>query len=80
MIDKTFPGIKSIVDEENRYELLLDIYEKYSYPNLVLEKTKEEFVDEIDNMAKKYRHKVGKIIGDNIYAKAPTIITSCPYN
>ena len=80
MIDKTFPGIKKIVDEENRYELLLDIYEKYSYPSLVLEKNKIEFVNEIDNMAKKYRHKVGKTIGENIYAKAPTIITSCPYN
>ena len=31
-------------------------------------------------MSKKYRHKVGKMIGENIYAKAPTIITSCPYN
>ena len=40
MIDKTFPGIKSIVDDENRYELLLDIYEKYSYPSLVLKKVK----------------------------------------
>lgn len=80
LIDKTFPGIKEIVDAENRYELLLDIYEKYSYPNLVLEKTKIEFINEIDNMAKKYRHKVGKTIGENLYAKAPTIITSCPYN
>lgn len=80
LIDKTFPGIKEIVDAENRYELLLDIYEKYSYPNLVLKKTKIEFINEIDNMAKKYRHKVGKTIGENLYAKAPTIITSCPYN
>ena len=80
MIDKTFPGIKKIIDEENRYDLLLDIYEKYSYPSLVLEKSKEEFVDVINNMAKKYRHKVGKAIGENIYTKAPTVITSCPYN
>ena len=80
MIDKTFPGIKSIVDDENRYELLLDIYEKYSYPSLVLAKNKIEFINEIDNMAKKYRHKVGKTIGENLYAQAPTIITSCPYN
>lgn len=80
LIDKTFPGIKEIVDAENRYELLLDIYEKYCYPSLVLEKNKIEFINEIDNMAKKYRHKVGKTIGENLYAKAPTIITSCPYN
>lgn len=80
LIDKTFPGIKKIIDEENRYELLLDIYEKYSYPSLVMEKSKDDFIDDINTMAKKYRHKVGKIIGENIYAKAPTIITSCPYS
>lgn len=80
LIDKTFPGIKKIVDDENRYELLLDIYEKYSYPNLVLEKPKKEFIDEIEIMSKKYGHKVGKTIGENIYEKAPTILTSCPYN
>ena len=80
LIDKTFPGIKKIVDDENRYQLLLDIYEKYSYPNLVLAKTKKAFIDEIEIMAKKYGHKVGRIIGENIYDKAPTIITSCPYN
>ena len=80
LIDKTMPGIKEIVDSENRYELLLDIYEKYSYPSLVLEKNKTTFINDIDKMAKKYRHKVGKVIGENIYAKAPTIITSCPYN
>ena len=80
LIDKTFPGIKKIVDDENRYELLLEIYEKYSYPNLVLIKDKKQFIDEIDKMAKKYRHKVGKIIGENLYAIAPTIMTSCPYN
>lgn len=80
LIDKTFPGIKKIVDDENRYELLLDIYEKYSYPDLVLEKSKDAFVNNIENMAKKYGHKVGRTIGENLYAKAPTIITSCPYN
>ena len=80
LIDKTFPGIKKIIDDENRCELLLDVYEKYSYPNLILEKEKKEFIDDIEIMAKKYRHKVGRIIGENLYTKAPTIITSCPYN
>ena len=80
LIDKTFPGIKEIVDAENRYELLLDIYEKYSYPTLITEKSKVSFINDIDKMAKKYRHKVGKTIGDNLFSKAPIIITSCPYN
>lgn len=80
LIDKTFPGIKDIIDAENRYQLLLDIYEKYPYPSLILEKSKNLFINDIDKMAKKYRHKVGKTIGENLYTKAPTIITSCPYN
>ncbi len=80
LIDCTFPGIKNIVDEENRYKLLLDIYEKYPYPTLVLEKGEDEFIDEIDCMAKKYGHRVGKTIGESLYLVAPTIITSCPHN
>ena len=80
LIDKTFPGIKKIVDDENRYQLLLDIYEKYSYPSLVLEKNKKDFINDIDEMAKKYRHKIGITIGEKLYETAPTIITSCLYN
>ena len=79
LIDKTFPGIKNIIDDENRYQLLLDIYEKYSYPTIVLEKNKKDFIDDIDIMAKKYRHKVGKTIGENLYALAPNVITSRLY-
>ena len=80
LIDKTFPGIKEIIDSENRYELLLDIYEMYSYPSLILTKSKTIFINSIDKMAKKYGHRVGKTIGENLYSKAPTILTSCPYN
>lgn len=80
LIDKTFPGIKKIIDAENRYELLLDIYENYSYPNMVTSEDKNTFIQKIDFMAKKYRHKVGKKIGENLYSLAPTILTSCPYN
>ena len=54
LIDKTFPGIKKIVDDENRCELLLDIYEKYPYPSLILEHNKNDFINEIDIMEKKY--------------------------
>ena len=80
LIDQTFPGIKEIVDSENRYQLLLDIYEKYSHPKLIIEKKKIDFINDIDLMAKKYGHRVGRIIGENLYIKAPTIITSCPHN
>jgi len=80
LIDQTLPGIKEIVDSENRYQLLLDIYEKYSHPTLIIEKNKIDFINDIDLMAKKYGHRVGRIIGENLYIKAPTIKTSCPHN
>lgn len=80
LIDKTFPGIKTIINAENRCELLLNIYEKYWNPSLVLEKKEEEFIEDIDNMAKKLGHKVGETIGFKIYKHASTVITSRPNN
>lgn len=78
LIDKTFPGIKKIVNAENRCELLLNIYEKYWNPKLVLEKEEKEFVTDIDNMAKKIGHKVGVTIGKRLYELAPIVIASRP--
>ena len=80
LIDQTFPGIKEIVNSESRYQLLLDIYEKYSYPNKVLAISKTVFVNDIEKMALKYKHKVGRSIGEQLYLLAPTISTSTPYN
>lgn len=80
LIDKTFPGLKDFINSESRYQLLLDIYEKYSYPTFVLEKTKSVFINDVDKLAKKYNHKVGRSIGEKIYSSAPNIVTSCPYN
>lgn len=80
LLDKTFPGIKTIINAENRCELLLNIYEKYWNPSLVLEKKQDEFVEDIDKIAKKLGHKVGKTIGIRIYELAPTVITSRPNN
>lgn len=80
LIDKTFPGIKTIINAESRCELLLNIYEKYWNPSLVLEKTQIEFVEDINSMAKELGHKVGITIGIKIYELAPTVITSRPNN
>lgn len=80
LIDKTFPGIKTIVNAESRCELLLNIYEKYWNPSLVLKKTQKEFVEDINSMAKELGHKVGISIGIKIYELAPTVITSRPNN
>lgn len=80
LIDKTFPGIKEIVDAENRYQLLLEIYEKYPYPDLVLNVDKNTFINDIDTIAKNLGHRIGKTVGENIYDLSPTIITSFSSN
>ena len=49
MVDKTFPGIKKAIDDENRYNLFLDIYEKYSYPENVLKLSEKEFINDIES-------------------------------
>lgn len=80
LIDQTFPGIKAIVEADNRYELFLNIYAKYWHPTIVLEKSKEDFVMDIEDIAKKLGHKVGSTIGEKLYEIAPTVITSRPNN
>lgn len=80
LIDKTFAGLKAFVNAENRFLLLLDIYEKYWHAETVLSLSKEEFINDIDIMAKKNGHRVGKQIGEAIYEAAPQIITLRPDN
>lgn len=63
LIDKTFAGLKTIVNAENRFMLLLDIYEKYWHAEKVISTPKEDFVDDIEAMAKKNGHRVGRQIG-----------------
>lgn len=80
LVEQTFPGIKSIIDTNNRFELFLNIYEKYWHPHLVLEKTEQDFISDVENMAKKLGHKVGSTIGKKLFDFAPTVISSRPNN
>lgn len=80
LVDLTFPGIKSMIDANNRFELFLNIYEKYWHPDLILAKTEQDFIFDIENMAKKLGHKVGLAIGKKLYDFAPTVIPSRPNN
>lgn len=80
LIDKTFAGLKNIVNAENRFMLLLDIYEKYWHAEKVLSIPKEDFINDIESMAKKNGHRVGRQIGEAIYESAPQIITLRPNN
>ncbi len=80
LIDKTFAGLKNIVNAENRFMLLLDIYEKYWHAEKVFSIPKEDFIDDIETMAKKNGHRVGRQIGETIYEAAPQIVTLRPNN
>ena len=80
LIDKTFAGLKTIVNAENRFMLLLDIYEKYWHVEKVISVPKEDFVNDIEAMAKKNGHRVGRQIGEAIYEAAPQTVTLRPNN
>ena len=80
LTDKTFPGIKELIDADNRYELFLNIYEKYSHPTLVLKKSKTQFINDIEKIAKKLGHRIGKQIGIAIYENASNVVPECPMN
>ena len=80
LIDKTFSGLKSLVNSESRFLLLLDIYEKYPHADLVLSTDREVFLQDIENMAIKNGHRIGKKIAEAIYEAAPEIITLRPNN
>ncbi len=70
LIDKTFAGMKEAVDAESRYRLLLDIYEKYWHMDKAVAAGKEKFVKDIETLAKKHGHKVGKRIGEILFDAA----------
>lgn len=80
LIDKTFAGLKTIVNAENRFMLLLDIYEKYWHAEKVISVPKEDFVNDIEAIAKKNGHRIGRQIGEAIYEAAPQTVTLRPNN
>jgi len=61
-------------------ELLLNIYEKYPHPTIVLNTSENSFINDIDEMAKKLGHRVGKRIGSELYTLSQNILISSPYN
>jgi len=80
LTDKTFPGIKELVDADNRYLLFLSIYEKYPHPSFILELTQTRFVETIEKIAKKLGHRIGTKTGIKLYENASNIVPSCPMN
>ncbi len=80
LCDLLFPGYYQLLDE-NTFVLGLKIFKKYFHPEIVQKKTKQQFVIEIDKIAKKLGHKgAGITLANKIYTLAQTIIPSRPNN
>lgn len=80
LTDKTFAGLKTLVNAENRFSLFLDIYEKYWHAGIVLSAGKDFFIQDIESMTKRNGHRVGKKIGEAIFEAASQIVTLRPCN
>ncbi|MDE5539649.1 MAG: transposase, partial [Bacilli bacterium] len=65
----------------SNYILGLEVFKKYYHPSLVLNKNQSEFVEEIDEIAKKLGHRsAGKTLANKIYNLAKSTISPRPDN
>lgn len=80
LCDLVFPGFYQLLDN-NTFILGLEIFKKYYHPDMVKKKTENQFVKEIDKIAKKLGHKsAGITLGYKIHTLAHTTISPCPNN
>ena len=80
LIDVAFPGLKKIFNGDSLYLFMLDIFEIYYHPDLVLAKSKARFKADIEKIAKKTRHRVGSRIAEEMYSLANNCVPSRPCN
>lgn len=59
---------------------MLDIFEKYSHPSLVVKKTEKFFIQDIERIAKKRGRYKGILIATKLYALAKNTVSARPYN
>ena len=80
LCDLLFPGYYQLLDE-NTFILGLEIFKKYYHPEIVQKKKENQFIAEIDKMAKKLGHKgAGITLANKIYTLAQTTISPRPNN
>ena len=80
LCDLIFPGYYQLLDN-NTFMLGLEVFKKYYHPNIVKRKKEEQFINEIDKLAKKLGHKrAGVTLGYKIYTLAQITISPCPNN
>lgn len=80
LCDLLFPGYYQLLDD-NTFILGLKIFKKYFHPEIVKKKKENQFITEIDKMAKKLGHKgAGVTLANKIYTLAQNTIPSRPNN
>ena len=80
LCDLIFPGFYQLLDN-NTFILGLEIFKKYYHPDIVKNKKEEQFMKEVDKIAKKLGHKnAGITLGYKIHTLAYTTISPCPNN
>lgn len=74
LCDLLFPGYYQLLDNNN-FILGLEIFKKYFHPEIVKKKKENQFIIEIDKMAKKLGHKgAGITLANKIYTLAQNTI------
>lgn len=80
LCDLLFPGYYQLLDD-NTFILGLEIFKKYYHPDIVKKKKKNQFIVEVDKMAKKLGHRsAGITLANKIYTLTQNTITPRPNN
>ena len=80
LCDLLFPGYYQLLNDKT-FILGLEVFKKYYHPEIVSKQNENEFISEIDKLAKKLGHKgAGITLANNIYMLAQKTIPPCPNN
>ena len=80
LCDLLFPGYYQLLDDNN-FILGLEIFKKYFHPEIVKKKKENQFITEIDKIAKKLGHKgAGITLANKIYTLSQNTIPPRPNN
>lgn len=80
LIELTFPCFCNSFNLESQYLFMLDVYERYYHPELIRNRKENEFVDDIEEIAKKRGLRTGMRIGLQLYNLAKQSIPTRPNN
>lgn len=80
LIELTFPRFSDCFNLETQYLFLLDVYEKYYHPNLVLSLSEDDFIEDVSKIGSKRGHRLGVKVGIHLYSLAKQTISTRPLN